>query len=298
MAGGNSHQRAVEKARKDRIQKEVSEAVGKLFEKRSTENRHIPSEGTMSDDRARTLSLDGLAGLISVLLLQLAPTNVITTLILWAILIVASAKFIWDMTFIRKARIVGICVCSFSLVLGAYTSVKQKMANDEVKAEREGGRYDIVTVEFADSGKSPEVNFPFVNFYYRNGGSAVIQGLQRRVAIATTAEKFSKRELDEKFKQLEDFPYTAEIEDDIPPGNEGHFSEPHEIGDEQNFIEKEMPGVHNGKSLIYFFVAAKYVDPLMSNDKIRVSEFCVFFDKNLAIAHFTRQNAVHMANRR
>ena len=253
-----------------------------------------------NDKRARNLSVDGLVGVIALIFLQLVHMNVATMTLLWMILIIACGKFIWDTSFSKKPKILAICACSLSLAIGAYDAIEEKVTNDEVKAEREGARYDIVGAEFADTGKSPDVNWPFANFYYKNGGSAVIQGMARRVSIVIGAadHTFSKHELDEQFKNVEDFPYNMEIQDDIPPGNEGHFSEPHEVGEEQRFVEKAMPDVRSGKSKIYFFIVTKYIDPLMPKDKIRVSEFGAYFDNNLAVAHYVRQNAVHIITRK
>ena len=148
-------------------------------------------------------------------------------------------------------------------------------------------------MQFVDAGKSPDVSYSFFNFYYENNGHLTAQGSRRRFGVFTNDRVLTEKEIDNLFKTLENDPYIFNKNDQIQSGNEGNFSEPHNYDDEQKAIEQAIPYVKDGKLLLYVLVVHKYRDYLMAPDKVRVSEFCAFFDKVLAVAHFCRQNNAH-----
>jgi hypothetical protein len=244
-----------------------------------------------------SLSVDACAAILAAVFMQLVHLNTPTLVVIWIILIGVVANFIWVVPFSRighpSRSLIIIAVCGF-LSYAAYDSVQEKIKTEDVRNEAEGARVDIESVQFVDAGKSPDVPYAFVNFYYKNNGHLTAQGSRRRFGVFTDDHVLTEKEIDSLFATLENDQYVFNKNDQIQSGNGGHFSEPHNYDDEQKAIEQAIPSVKNGKTILYVLVVYKYRDYLMASNNVRVSEFSSFFDKELAVTHFCRQNNTHM----
>jgi hypothetical protein len=240
------------------------------------------------------LTVDGFLAVVVPVYMQLAHPNTTVLVVLWAALIYAMASFVWVVPAKTGALVRVLIILAGAALVGysAYDSIRDKRIEEEVREETEGARIDIENVQFADVGKS-DASFPFFNIYYKNNGHLTSQGSRRRVAFSSTPRLYSEAEIDDYFKRTEDDPYMFDKNDQIPAGNEAHFSEPNAYGEEQRAVESVLPSVKAGNSVLYIFVVWKYRDRLMPPGKIRVSEFCAFYIKPLADAHFCRQNSTH-----
>jgi hypothetical protein len=223
--------------------------------------------------------------------------NAIVLTVLWLVLIGAVGHFIWNVPFFGRDNFIRVLVVfGFSGVLpfAAYDSVQERRTADAVREERDGARYDIVSVNFVDVGKSPDADWPFFNFYYKNNGTLAAQGVMRRPYVVTSDTALKKEEVDSHLRTAGDFHYVFDPEDEIQPQGEGNFSEPNKPGLEAENMARAIAKAKQGTTLVYIFLVTKYRDPMMSANKIRVSDFCVFFNKQTEVSHYCRQNNVHL----
>jgi hypothetical protein len=249
------------------------------------------------DKVVRSLSVDGLVALIAVLFLAVVHMSIPVLCFIWVVLTAAVIHFIYNIPFFEsrkgvKALVVVIVGCGMMFL--AYDAVVDRINTDAVREEAERARVDILDVRFADVGKS-DAAFPFFAFFYKNTRHLTAQGVRRRFALQSVDYRLlSEAEIDAMFKTLESDHYVFNASDQIPPDGDGHFSEPNARGEEQRAMDSALPDVRTGKSVLYLLEVTWYRDQLLPANEVRVSEFCGFFDKQLVLLHFCRQNNVHI----
>ena len=245
----------------------------------------------------QSLSFDGLVSLLVVFLMAALNISVPVLVCLWLVLFAAIMRFLFYVQFWRGSNLIKTLVMTgvaCGIFLMAYDSVAEKITADAVKEESEEARIDIVGVQFADIAKS-DVSFPFFNFIYRNDGHLTARGVRRRFAFRSIdGRQLEQSEIEDIFTSLESDPYVFENGNDIVAGGNGYFSEPNKLGEEQQALDKALPDIRAGKSILYLFEVYKYRDDLLTNDEVRVAEFCVSFSKPLLVPHYWRQNEIHL----